>query len=906
MNNKRSLLFIAACILLSFIALVPLSFSRAQKTPPIITSIQSDLKLHKLTEEEVIALIPLHEGSRYSEQLVDQAEETLRHTGLFEKVEIGITQLKKEVSVRIVLVEARTIRKLSVSGNYPFLSRKILRFSSLQPGEPYRPEIISQDEKRVAAFFEKEGYYGTKVTIVSSFDDKNYLANLKIKIKKGKTYRLGYVTFNGNTFFNNSYLKNKLFSFTHFRLRKLKKQLKKIEKIYIEKGFVRARVRLTSTEVNHEKRQVDVVVNIKERKRLRLKFVGNRWFSPQTLDDYVTFYQERGYDRFEIERSKKKLINFYHLNGFINVSVETDVDKSKEDEIRIIMNIHEGPRARLKKAIFKGNKTFSKGKLSKIMINKRHTLGRQGFFRQEVVEEDLERIITYYQKNGFFDAQIIDREIIPNKFSDQITLKINLDEGKPYTVETIHFEGNELFETSYLFKKIGLKVGKRYSRKKLKKAEDKIQSMYQEKGYAYMKITSTPELYPETNSTTLTVQIEEGPQTHIGKIVVTGQYYTREKVIRNALKFKKGDLYTYKKILTGQLNLKRLGIFDHVLITPIGVEEENEIVDILVKVTERKSITFDLQAGFDSDKLGSGQITVTKRNIFGLAKQFQFRAIGGFEFDRGEITLYSPRFFGASWNLVNQYFIEYEDDENFNAFSYGGSLGTLKNFGPDWTLLLKTQISHFEIFESQSNQRALKKNLFDNTFAEFSASAVYDRRDNFADPEKGLYFLVSTEFDTDLSNAANNFNISNFNSAYYISFLKRFTLVNTLRLGKLFRISGSPRIPATKLFFMGGNDTVRGFDEDAINSSGGTTSIIYNAELQYRVFGDFKIAGFFDAGSLTERFSDISRNTIRRSAGVGVRYFTPVGPIRLDYGFVLDKKPGEKGQRFHFSFGHFF
>lgn len=107
-------------------------------------------------------------------------------------------------------------------------------------------------------------------------------------------------------------------------------------------------------------------------------------------------------------------------------------------------------------------------------------------------------------------------------------------------------------------------------------------------------------------------------------------------------------------------------------------------------------------------------------------------------------------------------------------------------------------------------------------------------------------------------------------------------------------------------FFLGGNDTIRGFDEDAVNTAGGTTFIVYNVELLFEVIGGFKLAGFFDAGSLTEKFTDINRASIREAAGFGLRYLTPIGPIRLDYGFILDRRPGEQRSRLHFSFGHFF
>jgi len=872
---------------------------------PTIGVIVWHLDLYRLKETEVKNLVPIEKGQSFTEELLASTEKDLISSALFEKVEITQKKSGNTINLDIYLKEAQVIRAITVKGQLPFLEKKILRISSLQPGEPFDFSKMEESRRRIVLFYQKYGYYGTKVNITPFKREKTNVIDLKIDIKRGYTYHLGRVSVSGNTAFTENRLKNIVYGPSIFRPSLVRKQIKKIEALYLKHGYVRAKAKIERFAYNPVTKKVDVFIKINERKKLDLHFSGNRLIKNQTLKKHTSFFKEHGYDRFSIERSGKRILQFYRLNGFFFSEIETLVEND-EKEIDVTFNIHEGPRTRLGHLNIEGNKKLSDKKLNAVMENKKHTLTQQGFFYLPSIADDLSKIKNYYHDEGYLDVEIEGFNSFFNTYKDTATLNIDLTEGKAYKINSILFEGNSKISTAKLLDRILIKKGKVLTKEDLERSKNRLLSFYDKNGFIYSQIETTINKDPDKPEVTLIFNISEEAPCKVGEVIIHGNYETKLKTIHDTLKIKSGDVYSNKKMLDAQLNLKRLGIFDFVNITPIGVEQEKDVIDLVVNLQERKTITLDFQVGYDSDKLGSGQILFTKRNLFGQGKQFQFRGVGGFELNRGEVTFLVPRIFGASWNLVNQYFIEYEDDENFNAMSYGGFVGTVKRFGSDWTLFLKLQISHFNIFEDTSNSSALGGNLFDNTFSEPSVAVGYDTRNNIADPTKGLYALVSTEFDTDLADPSNNFNISKFNLANYLSISKKLTLVNNFRLGKLFKIRDSEHIPANKLFFMGGNDTIRGFDEDAVKDEGGTTSLIYNGELQYQLFNSFKLAGFVDIGSLTDSFDEMDSDSFRESAGVGLRYITPIGPIRLDYGFVLDKRETENGQRFHFSFGYYF
>lgn len=803
--------------------------------------------------------------------------------------------------------QSDTVRGLHVRGKYPILDKNIIKLIPLQPGSVFNEKLALETISAIQEYLTRQGYYDSRVKLrikkIRKYPD---VADIVITIKKRRTYRVGKIHVSGNRVVSAKKIKNKISRFLRFRQIRFKKDLKKIKKMYAKKNYIKARVKVEKLEFNDQTRKVDIYLSVRENKKLKIKIAGKPFFSKGRLKTVTGLGKRRSYDRYAIKNGEYRLERYYRKKGYPQVSVGAEMIKPDKENVIAKYTIVPGTRVELKKIKFRDRKRISNKKLKQRLHSKESGLFARSFFDQNLLSRDRANILALYREQGFFDARVSEPEIITNQYGDQKKVIFYISEGKPYTVAEIRIVPDQAVPVQELLKKIPVKTNKTFEQKKVAEAKDRILDLLQQEGFAYALVRD--ELIRNETAKTADVifHIERGIKVFVGAIRISGHLITKTNTIRKNLKIREGDVFHYQKMLDAQLNLRKLGVFNSVQITPEGFENKRDRIDIAVTVIERKSVHVKVQGGYDSRHLVTGEFSFTKLNLFGSARQFNTRLIGGPKFDRAEMTFFSPRVFGASWNLANQYFYQYEDEPNFVSSSYGGFVNTLKNFGPHWTFGFKEQISHTELFEAKSNVAALGDSLFDNTFNELQLFGIFDTRDNYSDPHSGFYILARHELNTDLADVKNNFSTLELNISHHFGFFKRLVLVNTARFGHTFKLTSSPRIPANKLFFLGGADTLRGFSEDGVDPAGGTVVMIYNGELQLKVRDPFKVAGFLDVGFLGNDINAVATNDFREAAGVGLRYFTPIGPLRLDWGFLLDRRAGEPKSRVHFSFGYFF
>lgn len=879
--------------------------SAGDGSPVKITAVRIDVR-QSSKPDDLKKLVPFGAGQKTSREEIEEKLSELNALDVVENVDyelipagIGGFELAVEIT------EAKTVRDVLVAGNYPFLNKEIARLVFLQPGSPFEPQLLPKSIENIDRFLVRNGYYGSKISITPRPHKKYNIVDLMVRLKKGETYRVGKISVTGNHALSTGRIKSKFTHFHRFREKTLKADLKRLRDLYAKKGYVKARIKIEGLDFDPETRKVGIRISIKENKRLRLFFEGPISFRKERLRQVLDFKERRSYDRYSVRLSRKRLEKFYRDNGYPEISVKTKTAKT-DDEVRITYFVERGPHVDLARIRFVGNREYSAKTLKKHIRSYDSGFLRRGKFLPGRLAQDADRLAGFYHTQGFVDVEVAGPEIETNAFGDQKKATFTIKEGEVYKIGEIEAVSDESYDTRSLIKASGLKKGKDLTKEILEKAKVRMYDHVFADGYAYAKIVLTARVDSDRHVADLTAVVKRGPKVRVRGIVIRGNYVTREKTIRNNLHLREGGLFIYQKALDAQLNLRKLGIFSTVRVDPIGFSDESTEIDIVVTVHEIKTIVLNVQAGFDSRNFGRGEISFTKKNLFGLAKQFNARVIVGKKFDRAEATFSSPRLFGASWNLAVQGFAQYEDAPNFDANSGGGFASMLKNFGPYWTFGFKEGVTKTDVLESSSNVALLGNSLFDNAFNTFGVFFTFDNRDNFSDPRRGIYALLRNEINTDLNDVSNNFNTVSANLSHYWGFLDRFTLNNTARFGQDVGLGSRTRIPVNKLFFQGGADTIRGFEEDGVNRAGGTVSFIYNAELHYQLASAFKLAGFFDAGVLSNNLNAIRKTDFRESAGFGLRYFTPVGPLRLDYGFILDRRAGEPSSRLHFSFGYFF
>ncbi|MBI2974167.1 MAG: BamA/TamA family outer membrane protein [Deltaproteobacteria bacterium] len=548
---------------------------------------------------------------------------------------------------------------------------------------------------------------------------------------------------------------------------------------------------------------------------------------------------------------------------------------------------------------------ISSRRLKKQMGTKEVSLTTRGIYKKDALKRDAGTLKEYYGSEGFLKAEVGDPIIEETKSGLNITMPV-LEDGRT-KVNTIEFTGNNAFPKETLLKQLKNRAGKPLDQTALETDKQAILVYYADNGYPYAEAKQTIDI----NEGRIAFEIVEGQKVKIGEILVVGNSLTQAKAIKKAIVIHEGDAFSYKKITDSQLALRRLGAFNAVSIDTIGLEEKENVVHLRVKVEEQKPFVLDFEFGYSTDDRYTGSINFTNHNSFGMAKRSNLRLTGGRELSKAEVGWTDPRFLGSDFEMTTSSWLQYEDKNIFNYLQTGGGFGFFRRYHRTG-ILAKYELTRNYFVEGDS-VAADADSLRDNTISKVALSASFDTRNSFSEPTRGIFAMMNTNIFNEIRGKEANFVKLRWFFGQYSGFLKYFSIANNLRVDRIQAIGNNVSIPANELFQSGGDDTLRGFVEDSLGpvnaaglAIGGKVRWIYNGELRVKLYRNWRLAGFYDTGALVNEFDQINLDSVRQSAGFGLRYLTPVGPMRLDYGIIIDRKPGEHFGRYHFTFGYVF
>ncbi len=636
------------------------------------------------------------------------------------------------------------------------------------------------------------------------------------------------------------------------------------------------------------------------------------------------------------------LKKMYEKIGYNSAGITYKVDINKDTyKAKVEFKVVEGGRVRVKEIITEGNKSFKSPRILKLMKTKSAWFFNAGVLKDEVLREDIERIKSFYRREGFADAAV-SYEIKPDiKKPYLLRIYIRIQEGKKYLVGNVTISGNKDIKEKDILSRISeCAPGKVFSQEALKQDIANIQGLYFDKGYIMAQVEETASLNPATARTDISYNIVENQIAYVDKIKIRGNVKTKDIVIRRELRIRPGDQFSGDKLRRSKEKLQNLGFFDEISYdTEEGSAPDKK--DLVVEVKETKTGTFSFGGGYSTVEQFVGFVGVEQKNFdwrnfpyfTGAGQNLKFTASIGSFTNSFDLSFTEPWMFDYPVSFGFDGYKREHKRESDVGYGYdekvvGGDLRLGKELSDYLRADLTYRLDSINISNITDNATDdLKKEYGENNVSSLTYGLTFDSRDNIFDTKRGDLLTGSLQGAGGPLAGDKDFWKFFGRASHYFPMFRSSVLELRGRLGLSGHYDDTDSVPIYERFFAGGAYTIRGYDERKVgpvdpaskDPLGGEAMFIGNIEYTYPIYQFLKIAAFYDVGNVWEKFGDIGSgkdafgvsNTggLKSAIGLGLRFKTPIGPIMLDYGIPLNKEPGEdniKSGKFHFSASHGF
>jgi outer membrane protein insertion porin family len=656
---------------------------------------------------------------------------------------------------------------------------------------------------------------------------------------------------------------------------------------------------------------VRVIFVVVERPLLReVSYEGNAELTTDELREKAAIRVGVLYNPVEVQKAEEAIRQKYEDEGFFGVQITPRTERTPEGDLRVVFRIEEGPKLHIDRIIIEGNKALTASQIKDAMSTKERVYWIFPFstVQRKVFDDDVDRILQLYGDHGYIQARVESTEIVPDLARKKVTLKVRVVEGPQFHTGTITITGNEILTTEEIRKLVKLQEGGVFSRGALRNSVRAIVDRYSELGRARAEVDPRTTNDLANLKVDVAIPLVEGGPVYVERINIAGNTKSSEKVLRRELRVAEGELFTYQKLVRSRQRLFNLGYFDEVNVnTDQGSTPDKIVINIDVK--ERATGVFSIGAGYSSLDSLFATLDVSQRNLFGRGQEVFLRFRIGSVSRLGLVGFTEPYLFDIPLRAGFDIYDREREYEDFTEERLGGDIRASYPITEFITLSGVYRLENVDITDvSPTASQDLKQEEGTklNSVVEFLVAR--DTRDNIFEPTKGSRNSVEFQF-AGLGGDTQFYKVIG-ESSWFVP-LPIFNLVWAVRgLAGFVEGWGGEEVPIFERFFLGGATTLRGqktrtvAPKDAQGETiGGTSELVFNTELLIPIFPRFRVALFFDAGNAYGFGTEFDPTNLRYTVGAGVRFFSPLGPMRLDLGYNLDKEPGEKAYQINFTVG---
>lgn len=632
----------------------------------------------------------------------------------------------------------------------------------------------------------------------------------------------------------------------------------------------------------------------------------------------------------KLKEAQEKIQKFCEDKGFFLARVDYKVETVKPNEsVKIVFNVKENSKVKVKKITILGANKISESTLKDYMLTKEggffSVMSGSGAYKQEMFDRDVQFIRFAYYKEGYVQAKV-DRPYVyvtPDKKSIYITIKV--EEGEQYFVGEVDIAGDILFSREEIFAKTQIDKNKIFAYDVLQKDLAELQAMYGDLGYAYANVIPRTRFDDVNRKVDLVFEFDKGSKVYFGQINMVGNSKTRDKVIRRELKVKEGELYNETRRRQSVENVQRLGFFEEVNFKTSASADRPEIMNVDIVVKERSTGQIQLGAGYGTTQGFTMQGSVQQTNFLGKGQNLGVSMNLASDYSRYDVSFSEPYYNDTLWSLGFRVFKDLNTARyDFHEDKIGGSVftghpifeNTRAFLNLNWT---STKLTETTTIENGATKVVTDYDLFPLQTASGEAAGVgvsveFDNRNDRFRPSKGWFAKTGYTYSglgAHLKYAESNVDLRYFKNVFWDVVWR-----NSVQYAHIESLDSTKNPPFNKLYLLGGPYSLRGYrwyqvgrmvtsnkiKNDYISQGktaeeaeqlaqryfGGTQQLMYQTELQFPLIKEADMYGvaFYDIGQAEDVISD---QNFLADMGLGIRWFSPIGPLRFELGFPLNR-----------------
>ena len=897
-----------------------------------------------MTRAELLELLPLRIGSPLKASDVRESLQLLYNTGRYTDVTIdaepvGSNGSDAGIALRISTQQALFISGVSITGIAdPPNRNNLLNAAKLELGAPFNASLMEQSVANMQERLRANGLYQAGIEYKLLPEPATGEMRIRFELTPGPRAHFDGVHLGGqfalpqptvihSTRWQHGFGPIPFPGWREATESRVQEGLNRVRNLFLTEDRLQSRATLSSLDYHMSSNTVTPALQIDEGPVIEVKTVGAK-VSRTRLRALIPVYEERSVDQGLLGEGARNLVDYFQSQGYFEVSVQHSETQDSPQHQTIAYNIVRNSRHRLAAIEISGNKFFDTETLrERVALRESQKLRfRYGRYSPKLRDQDRDLIRELYRSNGFRDAKVTATTLDDYMGrQDDLGVRFAIEEGQPWFISKLQIDGAAPDDVEYLKGVLQSSAGQTFSDSNLSADRDTVLSYYFNNGYPNAAFDWVQEPSTEPKRVELRYVIRPGERQFVRQVLVRGLETTRPELVQSRLGLHAGDPISQAKISATQQKLYELGIFSRVqsaLQNPTGVETQK---NLLLQIDEANRYSFNFGFGAELGSIGGGVTTldspagttgfsprvsagISRLNLWGLGHTANLQArVSNFQ-QRVVQSYVVPQFTGdPDLSLTfSALFDSSRDTRTFSARRWEGSIQIARKLSRASTLQARVSYRKVTVDKNTLNIQPLLIPLLsqDDKVGIFSLSYIQDRRDNALDSRRGIYNTVDAGVSLPQFGSASSFTRLLLRNSTYHALSREVVLARTLQFGYQQRLAGLASIPLAERFFAGGASSQRAFPDNQAGPRdittgfplGGSALLFHSTELRFPLIGD-NIGGvvFHDMGNVYSQISNLSFRAVQRNnqdfdymvhaVGFGIRYRTPIGPVRVDFSY---------------------